>query len=77
MTRQQANYQLVNLLHKLVEENPQLRLGQILQAYNYVEVLKMDIKHDSGAVEPFIYWNNEFYLEPQELLKRVEQKLYE
>lgn len=36
MTRQQANYQLVNLLHALVEKYPDLRFSQILLAFEFI-----------------------------------------
>jgi len=42
-----------------------LRFGQILQAFKYVT-----LNEDKE-------WNNEFYTEPEEILKRVEKEINE
>ena len=70
MTRQQANYQLVNLLHMLVERNPDARLGQLLTSYGYVKHTRP--VSQSSADEWGVKWEDEYYLEPEELLERVE-----
>lgn len=71
MTRQQANFMLVNMLHQLVEKNPDLRFGQILQAYDYVH--NEAVPTYSG--DDVLYWINEYYTEPQEILDRVKEAL--
>lgn len=76
MTRQQANYQLTNLLHEIVKKYPDLRFSQILQNFDYIKV--QEIKGmNAGGTYHYLVWKDEFYLEPQDLLKRVEESLNE
>lgn len=63
MTRQQANAELADILTYIIELNPDMRFGQILQNYGFI------IRDDDGS------WSNGFYLEPQILLKRVRESL--
>ena len=56
---------------KLVARHPDLRFSQILLNYRFVKQVRPvkpnpDIWHN---------WQDEFYLEPNEVLKRVEQAL--
>ena len=64
--RKEATAELLQILGKLILDNPTQRFGQILQNYGFVSF------YDES--DPYA-WNNEFYLEPVELLKRVQEKL--
>jgi hypothetical protein len=64
--RRDATIELVQILAWLVAEHPEQRFGQLLQNYGFVSF------YDES--DPYA-WNNEFYLEPVELLKRVQEKL--
>lgn len=61
-SRARANLALVQNLHDLIEKNPHLRFGQVLSAYGFVS------SDSSGR------WQDEFFLEPEETLKRVEER---
>jgi hypothetical protein len=67
MTRQEANREIAEYLILLIEKHPELRFGQIVQAFGFVES-DMDM---SG----FAFWRDEIYLEPQDLLARIEHNL--
>ena len=65
--RQEDNRRIVMYLFDMVEKHPDLRFGQIMAGLRVVEF------EGDG-------WKGEFYLEPSELLNRVEiaaQKLIE
>ncbi len=64
--RLEKNFELLDMLAGLMIKNPMLRFGQILQAYEFVLT-------EAGPDET--HWKNEFYLEPDKLLERVEKKL--
>lgn len=59
MDRQEMNRALVRHLAALVEAYPDQRFGQLLQNHGFIH------RYDDGP------WQNEFYLEPDDLLKRV------
>jgi len=64
MTRQEANLRLVGLLKQLIETHPQLRFSQILYSFGFV-------KPNRPTLEAGDNWQNEFYSESEEILKRV------
>lgn len=66
--RQQTNRRLVEILNRLVENNPDLRFGQILSSYGFVED-----QNYAGMGGPA--WEDEFYTEPNEILKRVNKRV--
>lgn len=68
MTRQQANQRLIDILNRLVQNNPDLRFHQILQAYDFITTGDLD---DTSSPR----WINEFYSEPVKVLQRVESAL--
>lgn len=61
--RQNDNRRIVMYIFDMVEKYPNLRFGQILSALNAIKADHMD---------SLVYWENEFYIEPSEILKRVE-----
>jgi hypothetical protein len=67
--RQEANRAIVMYLFNMIENEPDLRFGQILQALKIVNKLEY-ITEDGEFVESSL--EDEFYLESSELLKRVE-----
>lgn len=71
MTREQANNELIHELIQLVNKHPDLRFGQILQNFNFVETKEVNETVDSGRKSFSLYWKDEFYLESTDLLKRV------
>ena len=71
MKRQESNQELLDILQYLVETNPDLRFGQILQAYGFVKPER------PARPEANISWQNDFYTEPAFILKRVRGKLVE
>lgn len=58
--RQNANRELMVILYDLIENNPDLRFGQILSNFGFV-------KNKSTGDG----WKDEFYLEPEHVLNRV------
>ena len=68
MTRQSQNEELVKVLNNLVKDNPDLRFSQILYVFRFVKANRPT--RDAGD-----NWQNEFYVEPEEILKRVKQAL--
>lgn len=69
MTRQEANRELSDILSYLVEKHKDLRFGQILLTYRFVK------QERSAKPELRISWQDEFYMEPEEVLKRVRRAL--
>jgi hypothetical protein len=69
MIRQQINEELVGILNRLVQNNPDLRFGQILSVYGFVQEIR---SHDAI---PRQQWKNEFYTEPGEIIQRVTRRL--
>lgn len=67
MDRQSANARLVTILADAVIRYPDQRFGQLLRNLGFV----LETAHLPNAK----MWSNEFYMEPQELLKRVEKEL--
>lgn len=71
--RQTANLAILEKLRKEVEENPQLRLHQIMRNLNVVTEMtattydSKGYRHDHQKV-----WVNEFYSEPVDVLERME-----
>lgn len=64
--RYEANRSLVAILAAYVENHPDQRFSQILNNYGFV-------KRDS--VDGNNYWKDEFYVEPDFILERVEDEL--
>jgi len=67
MDRQSANARLVAILADAVVRYPDQRFGQLLRNLGFV----LETAHLPNAK----LWCNEFYLEPQKLLERVEREL--
>ncbi len=68
-SRQAVNQELVDVLQYLVETYPDLRFSQIMNIWGFV-------KEERPAMsELSISWQNEFYIEPNVILKRVKQRL--
>lgn len=65
MTRQQANYKILQILFQEVLNQPDIRFGQLMRN---LEVISEGKSADWSAPP----WINEFNLEPQQLLKRIE-----
>lgn len=61
--RQKFNRQLVERLTTYVEKYPDMRLGQILETFGFVH----------NNISPHS-WRDEFYLESEVLLERVNKK---
>jgi hypothetical protein len=69
MSRLEANKKLVKLLSDLVDSNPDQRFSQILRNYGF-------IKEDRPArPEMCISIQNEFYVESDKILERVEERV--
>lgn len=62
------NRELVKLLSELVENNPSERFHQILRNNGFIT------EHIDEHNMP-VYWENEFYLESENVLNRVKQIL--
>ena len=69
MTRQDINYELLFELEGLILDNPDLRFSQILDVFGFVKAER------PARPEAGISWQNEFYLEPDLVLKRVQQRI--
>jgi hypothetical protein len=71
--RLEANKRLLEILNRLVENNPDQRFSQILRNNSFVRETR-PVKAEIG-VQLDIKWENEFYIESSDLLKRVERCL--
>jgi hypothetical protein len=67
--RQADNQELVDVLQYLVETYPDLRFSQIMNIWGFVKE-ERPAKHELS-----ISWQNEFYVEPAVVIKRVKQRL--
>ncbi len=67
--RQCNNQKLVDILQKLVNENSSQRFSQILQNFGFVKPER------PANPDQRISWQNEFYSEPEDVLKRVEERV--
>lgn len=68
-SRQAVNQELVDVLQYLVETYPDLRFSQIMNIWGFVK------EERPARSELSISWQNEFYTEPNVILKRVKQRL--
>ncbi|KKN98444.1 hypothetical protein LCGC14_0145460 [marine sediment metagenome] len=72
MKRQEANKLLAKMLSELVDKNPDLRFGQILRNFGFVYETSVKINPQLPAIETeTVYWKDEFYLESEDLAKRI------
>jgi hypothetical protein len=69
MNRQEANIKLKDLLEYLILKYPDLRFSQILDIAGFVKPQRPT--KDRGRIS----WQNEFNMEPEELLERVERRI--
>lgn len=67
--RKEATLTLLHLLSKIIMEHPEQRFSQILQNYGFVK------PNRPANPDQRIDWQNEFYTEPQEIIKRVQERL--
>lgn len=74
MTKSQANFMLAKTLLRLVKKYPDLRFSQILQNFNFVEVKEVTEIIRLGQEHISLYWEDEFYLESEDLLERVSKE---
>lgn len=65
--RQKHNYLLLDTLKVVVSQYPDMRFGQILEAIHMVNTIKLP--------DGTLAWENEFYTEPDMLLKRVKEQM--
>ena len=71
--RQEATMELLQILGQLILENPHLRFSQILDNYGFVKPAR---PINPAHAEQFnVQWQNEFYMEPVDLLKRVKDRI--
>lgn len=61
--RKAINQKLVHILQDLVNKNPHLRFSQILASFDFV------MRDFEG------HWKEEFYVEPNVILERVQRAL--
>lgn len=69
MNRLEANKRILKYLEECIEKYPEQRFGQILQNYAFIR------PHRPAKENNMIDWKNEFYMESDELLKRVKQRI--
>jgi hypothetical protein len=69
MTRQENNRELLYLLEDLIQHNPDMRFSQILQSFGFVKPQRPTM--DQGRIS----WQNEFNIEPGDLLVRVNHRI--
>lgn len=68
--RQKINQELAITLLTLIKQCPDMRFSQILQNFGFVDVIELhkNIQEFNGNV-----WADEFFKEPKEILKRVQE----
>jgi hypothetical protein len=73
MSRKEANKKIIKLIEKEIEKpfNEDIRFGQLLRNIGVV------LEDRNGLPNEPIYWYNEFYLESEELLKRIKKTIKE
>ena len=71
MTRQEANRELLKILEQTIESQPDIRFSQALRNAGFVK--EVVFESPSSRWENVIYWQDEFNLEPQVLLTRVQK----
>lgn len=69
--RLECNRKLVRKLLNIVEEYPDLRFSQILQNFDFVTPVEVTEVGRGGRETTSLVWRDEFYLESNELVKRV------
>ena len=74
MTRAAANRKLVEKLAEIVHKYPDLRFSQILQNFDFVQTKEIMIDHPHHRAYPELVWEDEFYLESEDLLERVSKE---
>lgn len=67
MSRLNSNRRLVEILNRLVENNPDQRFSQILRNYGFIK------EERPARPEMCISVQNEFYVESDKILERVER----
>lgn len=72
--RLEANMELLTILMGLVSNHPEQRFSQILRNYGFVRETR-PVNPESLESQHVVDWCNEFYAEPQEVLKRVKERL--
>ena len=76
MNRLEDNKELLKILTKLINKNPDLRFGQLLRAYNFVGDISIAFTDIDGyIISKPIGWEDEFYLESSALLERVKRRV--
>ncbi len=69
MNRQIANEDLLKELEQLIKKYPDQRFSQILSNYGFIKPQRPT--KDLGRIS----WQNEFYVESEELLERVKRRI--
>ena len=69
MTRLESNRRLVEILNRLVENNPDQRFSQLLRNYGFIK------EERPTRPEMCISVQNEFYVESDKILERVERRV--
>lgn len=64
----EANLKLVLKLAGLIQQNPELRFGQILSSYGFIKEVR------PAKPEICVNWQNEFYTQSEDILNRVEER---
>lgn len=73
--RRQKNKELLQILTDLVNKSDgNLRFSQILSGYGFVKYVNPFDKRIKDGTE-MQFWENEFYAEPRDVLKRVLENL--
>lgn len=69
MSRLESNRRLVEILNRLVENNPDQRFSQLLRNYGFIK------EERPARPEMCISVQNEFYVESDKILERVERRV--
>ncbi len=69
--RLECNRQLIRILSNYLEEFPDMRFSQALMNCYFVKQENRDKSKSIYGPMPDIVWQDEFYLESEELLKRI------
>ncbi len=71
--RQLKNIELLEILTKIVAQNPDLRFSQILSSYGFVKHTR-PLEQASAHLHN-VDWEDEFYAEPEKVLARVKNMI--
>lgn len=67
MSRLKSNQEILAIISEAIRLHPDMRFGQLMDYLGII--MSSDLGYNGG-----LYWDDEFYLESKDLLKRMERR---